>query len=133
VGDFNDWNEEANPMTLMGSTEIWETFVEGLERFDTYKYCVYGCDGKKHMKCDPYGTHMEVAPDTGSKIFVIENFPWGDGKWHPFIEMPGLYCYNGKFSGVFTRAGGGSGIIDPHMNKRVQPTYFAEGNYGETF
>ena len=66
---------------------------------------------------------------------LVENidFAWGDGKWHPFIEMPGLYCYNGKFSGVFTRAGGGSGIIDPHMNKRVQPTYFAEGNYGEAF
>ena len=54
------------------------------------------------------------------------DFAWGDGKWHPFIEMPGLYCYNGKFAGVFTRAGGGSGIIDPHMNKRVQPTYFAK-------
>ena len=36
---------------------------------------------------------------------LVENidFAWGDGKWHPFIEMPGLYCYNGKFSGVFTR------------------------------
>ena len=60
--------------------------------------------------------------------FMSDNidFAWGDGEWHPFIEMPGLYCYNGKFAGVFTRAGGGSGIIDPHMNKRVQPTYFAQ-------
>jgi 1,4-alpha-glucan branching enzyme len=50
VGDFNNWDEQANPMTLMGGSEIWETFVPGLKRFDTYKYCVFGCDGKKHMK-----------------------------------------------------------------------------------
>ena len=81
VGDFNDWDESANPMTLIEDTQIWETFVPGLKTFDTYKYCVFGCDGKKHLKCDPYGTHMEVAPSTGSKIFDIDAFPWGDGKW----------------------------------------------------
>ncbi len=91
VGDFNNWDESANPMTLIADTQIWETFVPGLKTFDTYKYCVFGCDGKKHMKCDPYGTHMEVAPDTGSKIFDIDAFPWGDGKWQKERNTKNVY------------------------------------------
>ena len=91
VGDFNNWDEQANPMTLMGGSEIWETFVPGLKRFDTYKYCVFGCDGKKHMKCDPYGTHMEVAPDTGSKVYEIGGYDWGDTKWQEEKKTKDIY------------------------------------------
>ena len=91
VGDFNGWDENANKMELLGNSEIWECFVPGLKTFDTYKFCVYGCDGKTHYKCDPYGTHMEVAPDTGSKVFDIDGYKWGDSKWMKGKERKDIY------------------------------------------
>ena len=81
VGDFNSWDIQANPMELIGDTEVWEAFIPGLKTYDTYKYAVDGCDGKLHMKADPYGTHMERSPRTGSKVFSIDNFKWTDEQW----------------------------------------------------
>ena len=81
VGDFNSWDTQANPMELIGDTEVWEAFIPGLKTYDTYKYAVDGCDGKLHMKADPYGTHMERSPSTGSKVFSIDNFKWTDEQW----------------------------------------------------
>ena len=57
VGDFNDWDENATPMEKIDDSEVWEAFVTGLQTYDTYKYCIHGCDGKTHYKADPYGTH----------------------------------------------------------------------------
>lgn len=81
VGDFNDWNCESDVMEQIADTEVWECFIEGLSQFDTYKYSVIGCDGKKRLKADPYGVHMEVSPATGSKIFDIGEYNWSDDKW----------------------------------------------------
>ncbi|MGN1113529.1 MAG: 1,4-alpha-glucan branching protein GlgB [Oscillospiraceae bacterium] len=82
VGDFNEWDEKANPMEKIEDTEVWETFIPNLKTFDSYKYAVSGCDGKLHMKADPYGTHMENAPGTATKIFPIENcYKWTDDNW----------------------------------------------------
>ena len=75
VGDFNDWNESANKLEMLGTSGIWEVFVPGLKTYDTYKYCVVGDNGKK-MKADPFGFHTELKPATGSKIFDIEGFEW---------------------------------------------------------
>ncbi len=80
VGDFNDWNESANKLEMLGTSGIWEVFVPGLKTYDTYKYCVVGDNGKK-MKADPFGFHTELKPATGSKIFDIEGFEWTDSKW----------------------------------------------------
>ena len=81
VGDFNNWDESASPMEQLETTGVWEIFVTGLDTFSNYKYAVFGCDNKKHMKADPYGTHMGVAPETESKIFDISGYKWGDKKY----------------------------------------------------
>ena len=81
VGDFNDWDENSNPMEMIAETEVWEAFIPGLKKYDTYKYCIHGCDDKVHYKCDPYGTHMELNPNTGSKVFDIDDYNWKDSKW----------------------------------------------------
>ena len=91
VGDFNDWDDKANPMEMIADTEVWEAFVPGLKTYDTYKYCVDGCDGKKHMKCDPYGTHMELQPNTGSKIFDVDGYLWSDKKWMEEKKTKDIY------------------------------------------
>ena len=91
IGDFNDWDEKANPMEMIANSEVWEAFVEGLETYDTYKYCVFGCDGQTHYKADPYGTHMEVNPDTGSKVFEIDDYLWSDKKWQDDKKTKNVY------------------------------------------
>ncbi|MBR1739749.1 MAG: 1,4-alpha-glucan branching protein GlgB [Ruminococcus sp.] len=92
VGDFNNWDESADRMELLADSQVWETFVPGLATFDTYKFCVYGCDGKTHYKADPYGTHMEVKPQTGSKVFDIDGYEWGDGKWQEERKTKDVYA-----------------------------------------
>ncbi|MCR5474516.1 MAG: hypothetical protein K6F28_04865 [Lachnospiraceae bacterium] len=51
------------------------------------------------------------------------DFAWGDGNWHSYISMAGLYVYNGDFAGVFARCAEGDGIIASHRNERTQVTY----------
>ncbi len=91
VGNFNDWNTDANPMELIADTEVWEAFIEGLNEYDTYKYAVWGCDNQLHMKADPYGTHMETAPGTGSKVYCIDNYKWTDTKWTNAKKKKNVY------------------------------------------
>ena len=54
------------------------------------------------------------------------DFAFGDGRWKDYIDMAGLYVYNGVFAGVFSRAAEGSGIIASHRNERTQATYIVK-------
>ena len=81
VGDFNGWNDSSNGMELIGDSGVWETFITGLKEYDTYKYSILGADDKIHVKSDPYGTHMETAPNTATKIFDINSYQWKDSAW----------------------------------------------------
>lgn len=49
------------------------------------------------------------------------DFIYGDGKLKEYINMTGLFVYNGKFVGVYSRLSDG-GIIASHMNERTVPT-----------
>ena len=40
VGDFNDWNNDANFMYKISDGGVWELFIEGIPEFACYKYCV---------------------------------------------------------------------------------------------
>lgn len=40
VGDFNGWNDEANKMVRLKNNGIYETFVEGLNEGELYKYVI---------------------------------------------------------------------------------------------
>ena len=51
------------------------------------------------------------------------DFAWGDGQWHPYINMPGLYVYNGKFSGILMRMACEENIIVAHENERTAPVF----------
>ena len=90
VGDFNNWDETADPLEKIADTEVWEIFKTGLKQFDTYKYAIDGCDGKLHMKADPYGTHMEVKPSTGSKVFKSA-YKWTDDEWQEKKKQTDVY------------------------------------------
>ncbi len=80
VGDFNKWDETLNPMKKL-TDSVWVAFISDLKEFDTYKYYVKGKNDVVSLKSDPYGTHMETKPATGSKIYDISGFKWTDSKW----------------------------------------------------
>ena len=80
VGDFNDWDEAANPMQEVRHG-IYACVVEGLEDGDPYKYCVIGADGVKRLKADPFAFHAENGLATASKVWDLEGFTWHDDAW----------------------------------------------------
>lgn len=55
------------------------------------------------------------------------DFAWGDSTWRPYINMPGLYMYNGKFAGILMRMAPGGQIIVAHENERTVPVFVAKG------
>lgn len=55
------------------------------------------------------------------------DFAWGDGEWHPYINMPGLYVYNRKFAGVLMRMACEENIIVAHDNERTVPVFVVKG------
>lgn len=61
--------------------------------------------------------------------YLTENidFGWGDGAWHPYLNMPGLYVYNGQFAGVLMRMAQGNEIIVAHENERTVPVFLVTG------
>lgn len=61
--------------------------------------------------------------------YTTENidFAWGDGGWHPFLNMAGLYVYNGVFAGFLMRMAEGDGIIVAHENERTAPVFVVRG------
>ena len=79
VGDFNDWDPDANPMTLLEDHAVWECMIFGLKQYDLYKFCVKTKDGRALMKADPYAFHAETPPETASKLYDIEGYEWDDG------------------------------------------------------
>jgi 1,4-alpha-glucan branching enzyme len=81
MGDFNGWNRDAHPLVARGSSGIWEGFVPGLGRGDTYKYHVVSrIGGFRVDKADPYAVHHETPPRTGSKVWDLD-YAWGDVEW----------------------------------------------------
>lgn len=51
------------------------------------------------------------------------DFAWGDGKWHPYLNMPGLYVYHSRFAGVLMRMACEENIIVAHENERTVPVF----------
>ena len=81
VGDFNDWTPGANPMERISAQGLWEGFVPGLKRYDTYKFAITAPDGRQLFKADPYASHAETRPGTASKGYDIDGYQWQDEEW----------------------------------------------------
>ena len=81
VGDFNHWDETANPMTRSDKGNgIWICYIEGLCEGDIYKYAITTASGEVILKSDPYAFWSEVRPDTASKLTKL-HYTWKDKKW----------------------------------------------------
>ncbi len=81
VGDFNQWDPEANPMELLDTSGIYECFIPGLGIGELYKYAITTQASKVLFKADPYASQAEFRPGTASITSDISGFKWGDGAW----------------------------------------------------
>ena len=82
IGDFNQWNRDANPMTLRPQAGVWECFVPGVTQGALYKYHVASrFHGYRADKADPYGFAAEIRPQTASKVWDIDGYEWNDAPW----------------------------------------------------
>ncbi len=81
VGDFNGWDENANKMSKLEDTGIWEVFVSSVKQYDNYKYQILTAEDKKVFKADPYAFHSETNGATASKVYEFQNFEWTDKKY----------------------------------------------------
>ena len=81
VGDFNHWQVGENPMTVRGSSGVWELFVPRLKESEVYKFAIKTSSGSILLKTDPYAFKTEVRPRTAAIVANLDNYVWGDQKW----------------------------------------------------
>ena len=81
IGEFNEWDEQENPMTKAGPIGVFETFVPGAKIGQLYKFFIIGMNGEHIYKADPYANEAELRPGTASRITDIRDFKWKDGTW----------------------------------------------------
>ena len=81
IGEFNDWNETANPMKKLGPGGIWSCFIPGVEKNQMYKFLVVTEAGDKLYKADPFANYAEMRPGNASKTTDLSGFKWSDSAW----------------------------------------------------
>ena len=81
VGDFNDWNPQANYMYKCNSGGVWECEIQNVGDFCVYKYCVESNWNTMTQKSDPYGYHFETRPSNATRFYDIEGYEWHDQEW----------------------------------------------------
>ena len=94
VGDFNNWDQDANFMYRILDSGVWELFIEGVWEFANYKFCVETSWGERRLKTDPYAFHCQTRPENASRVYNIDGYEWHDEEWfeykkaHPHHSMP---------------------------------------------
>ena len=81
IGDFNNWDEKANPLEQLPTGSLWQGFVPGLEQGDLYKYVIETEEGTLLYKADPYGFFAEKVPGTASRLMDVTGYAWKDASW----------------------------------------------------
>ena len=81
VGDFNEWDFEANYMERHEPMGIYTCFVPGVKEGDLYKFCIETQQGKRIFKADPFANYAELRPGTASRVADISHIKWTDDAW----------------------------------------------------
>ena len=82
IGDFNDWDPDATPMTNRPAAGVWEAWVPGLGPGARYKYRIERAAAHfRADKADPYGFAAEIRPQTASRVYRLEGYEWSDAAW----------------------------------------------------
>ena len=82
VGDFNEWDPEANVMQCDNDMGIYQLFIPGIKEGALYKYCITTYNDKLLYKADPYGNYAELRPGNASRVTdLAKPYRWGDSAW----------------------------------------------------
>ena len=81
IGEFNNWNETANPLKKIGDGGIWSTFIAGVKINQMYKFLIVAENGQKLYKADPFANYAEMRPGNASKTTDLSGFKWTDSSW----------------------------------------------------
>ena len=82
VGTFNHWDGRYHPMSVRGSSGVWELFVPELPPGELYKYEIFTRDSRElKLKADPYGAAFEQRPATAAITTPPSTFAWDDSDW----------------------------------------------------
>ena len=104
VCDRNGWDPNANFMSPLETSGIWEVFIDDMGYGELYKYAIQTKSGETIFKADPYAFSAELRPGTASKTARIDDFGWNDAKWmkaraakNTFEEPMAIYeCHLGS-------------------------------------
>jgi 1,4-alpha-glucan branching enzyme len=81
IGEFNGWDKAAHVLTPRANSGIWEGFVEGDHRGQSYKFHIASSINNYNVdKADPFAFSAEVPPKTASRVCDL-NYAWGDDAW----------------------------------------------------
>lgn len=88
TGEFCEWNPYVYEMDRVNDKGIYETFISGIKKFDSYKYVIVPHHGDILWKADPYAKHAETRPYTASKVYQLPDYEWSDEKWMKSRTIP---------------------------------------------
>ena len=106
VGEFNDWQAEANPCAEIFEGGIWECFIPGPKAGMLYKFLLKSAAGELLYKADPYARGAEFRPGTASQLTGEPwDYRWKDQAWmqqrakqNPRQEALSIYeCHLGSW------------------------------------
>lgn len=81
IGEFNNWDRGAHPMTPVGYAGIWEAFIPGAQKGERYKYYIASrINNYSVAKADPFASWSEAPPQTASVVWET-NYQWRDAEW----------------------------------------------------
>lgn len=89
VGDFNNWDQNADIMENTGDG-IFRLKLENVKEYDNYKYAIKSGNNTV-IKSDPYGRHFETSPNTASKVYFGTGYKWQDGEWMSSNALKNIY------------------------------------------
>ncbi len=81
VGDFNQWDQNANKMEKGEPLGIFTCFIPGVKKGSLYKYCIETYKGEFVYKADPFANYAEMRPGNASRVTDISKLKWTDAKW----------------------------------------------------
>ena len=81
VGEFIDWDVEANPMVREEPLGIYTCFVPKVKEGTLYKYCIETYQHGYIFKADPFANYAESRPGTASKVVDISHLNLTYDQW----------------------------------------------------
>ncbi len=82
VGDWNGWHGLWHPMTVRGSSGVWELFLPDVRAGALYKFEIRNRDtGRVVVKADPFAQFCELRPHTASVVAGSSHHGWRDASW----------------------------------------------------